>query len=80
MTALRLHQITAVGDDEYELVFEGPANTTERMRALVLDDEEIPGIKVRPDLFMAGRVDNARAVTAAVVACHRARTGTVQAP
>jgi hypothetical protein len=76
MTALRLRQITALGGNDYELEFEGDAGETGRMRAVVFEQNGVHGVEVEPDLFMSGQVGNARAVTAAVIACHQARATT----
>jgi hypothetical protein len=73
MTAMRLQRITAVGDNEYELVFEGPDSATVRMNAVVFEHRGIQAMEVEPDLLMTGRFGDARTITAAVWACHRAR-------
>jgi hypothetical protein len=74
MTALRLRRITALGGNDYEAEFEDGSEAVERMRCVVFEHAGIPGMEVSPDLFMAGRVNNARAITAAVLALHRARS------
>jgi hypothetical protein len=73
MTELRPRQITALGGNDYDLELEGESDMTEHMRCVVFEHEGVVGVEVEPDLFMAGKMNDARAVTAAILAFHRAR-------
>ena len=67
-----MKQLTAVGDDVYEVVFDG---TVEPSTILCTVDTSgvAPGVSVQPDPFMSGDYGDPRPVMAAVLAMHRAR-------
>jgi len=68
----RMKQLTAVGDDVYEVVFDG---TVEPSMVLCTVDMSgvVPGVSVKPDPFMSGDYGDPRPIMAAVIAMHRAR-------
>jgi hypothetical protein len=72
MSPSQIKQLTAVGDNEYEAVFDG---TVEPSRILCTVDMSgvSPGVSVRPDPFISGNYGDPRPIMAAVLALHRAR-------
>lgn len=72
MSPSRMKQLTAVGEDVYEVVFDG---TVEPSTILCTVDMSgvVPGVSVKPDPFMSGDYGDPRPIMAAVLAMHRAR-------
>jgi len=72
MSPSRMKQLTAVGDNEYEVVFDG---TVEPSTVFCTVDMSgvVPGVSVKPDPFMSGNYGDPRPIMAAVIALHRAR-------
>lgn len=70
--AARLRQITATGEDVYEVSFDGAPET---MTFTVVEIRGIRGANPHPDLFMSGRFGDPRPIVRAVLAVHDARRG-----
>ncbi|MEU4241971.1 hypothetical protein [Actinoplanes sp. NPDC026619] len=69
---MRISQITAVGDDAYEVAFEGAVDPS-TIRCTVDLSGSVPSVQPKPDLFMTGDYGDPRPIMAAVLALHRAR-------
>jgi hypothetical protein len=74
VSLLRLRQITAVGSNQYEGLFDGDEGETERVVFTVFEDRDVTSIQPEPDIFMQGRA-LAREVASAVLAYHRREEG-----
>lgn len=72
MSAVRISQITAVAEAEYEVDFEGQVDPS-TIRCTVDLSGSVPGIDPKPDVFMTGDYGDPRPIMAAVLAVHRAR-------
>jgi hypothetical protein len=72
MSAVRISQITAVGEAEYEVVFEGAVDPSTILCTVDLSGS-VPGVNPKPDMFMTGNYGDPRPIMAAVLAVHRAR-------
>jgi hypothetical protein len=72
VSAVRISQITAVGEAEYEVVFEGAVDPPSILCTVDLSGT-VPGVTPKPDLFMTGDYGDPRPIMAAVIAVHRAR-------
>jgi hypothetical protein len=70
---LSLKEISRVGEREYQVSFATEVGSDIVVHCAVENDEGISFIIPKPDLFMDGSAD-ARSVTAAVLAFHRAAT------
>ena len=70
---LRVHEIRALGDDRYEVTFEGEGGATERVVCRVFKHKGVAGIRMEPDIVMTKHPPqiNSREVAAAVLAYHR---------
>jgi hypothetical protein len=67
---LRLRQITTVGPNRYEGLFDGDQGETERVVFTVFEDRGVTSVQPEPDIFMQGRA-MAREVAAEVLSHHR---------
>jgi hypothetical protein len=72
VSAVRVKQITAVGDNEYEVVFDGQVDPSTILCTVDLSGS-VPGVDPNPDRFMTGDYGDPRPIMAAVLAIHRAR-------
>ena len=72
MSPSRMKQLTAVGDDEYEVVFDGAVEPSIVLCTVDMSGV-VPGVSVKPDPFMSGNYGDPRPIMAAVIAMHRAR-------
>ena len=72
MSPSRMKQLTAVGDDEYEVVFDGAVEPSMVLCTVDMSGV-VPGVSVKPDPFMSGNYGDPRPIMAAVIAMHRAR-------
>ena len=72
---LRLHEIRALGEDRYEVTFDGEGGATERVVCRVFKHKGVSGIRMEPDLVMTKHPPqiNSREVAAAVLAYHRSQ-------
>ena len=72
---LRLHEIKALGDDRYEVTFEGEGGAPERVVCRVFKHKGVSGIRMEPDIVMTKQPPqiNSREVAAAVLAYHRSQ-------
>jgi len=69
---LRPTKISALGDCDYEAVFEDSAANELTVRFHIEYGRGVALVQPDPDIFMDGRADT-RAITALVMAFHRAR-------
>ena len=69
---LRVHEIRALGNDRYEVTFEGEGGATARVVCRVFQQKGVSGIRMEPDLVMTKHPPqiNSREVAAAVLAYH----------
>jgi hypothetical protein len=65
-------RVTALGDDLYEVVFDGTAEPSTVLCTVEMSGV-VPGVSVNPDPFMSGDFGDPRPVMATVLAMHRAR-------
>lgn len=72
MSPSRMRQLTAVGDDEYEVAFDGAVEPSVVLCTVDMSGV-VPGVSVKPDPFMSGNYGDPRPIMAAVIAMHRAR-------
>jgi hypothetical protein len=71
MSAARMRQITAVGEDQYEVVFDAAEPST--VLCTVDPSGSVPSVSAKLDQFMSGDFGDPRPIMAAVIAVHRAR-------
>ncbi|MEV6596495.1 hypothetical protein AB0M36_06445 [Actinoplanes sp. NPDC051346] len=64
--------MTAVGDDTYEVVFDGTVEPSTVLCTVNMSGV-VPGVSVKPDPFMSGDYGDPRPIMAAVIAMHQAR-------
>lgn len=79
MSLLRLRQITVVGPNQYEGLFDSDEGETERVVFTVFEDRDVTSVQPEPDIFMQGRA-MAREVAAEVLSYHRRESGRDSGP